>query len=169
MKNLSLLILFLSVTFLSSCSTISSTYDFDQSTNFNIYKTYSLHQKGLDKLKINDLDKRRIIASIDREMATKGFLKVNSNADLIVNILASSTQEVSINNDYYGYWYGGISPSTSEYTSGKIIIDIIDDKRNILIWQGVGSGLDVSNTNTKHEKIPEAINKVLTNFPPKAK
>ncbi|MBF0597902.1 DUF4136 domain-containing protein [Faecalibacter rhinopitheci] len=167
MKNLSLLCALLCVFILSSCNTVSVTTDYDKSANFSSYKTYAFHEKGITKLKINDLDKRRIVAAIDAEMAAKGFTKVTSNADLVVNILASSSQELYVNNNYgyYGYW-GNSYANVSEYTSGKIIIDIIDDKKNILVWQGIGSGLNVDNIAAKSEKIPQAINEVLTKFPP---
>ena len=166
MKNLTFFILFIGVILLSSCNAVNVSTDYDRTANFSTYKTYSFHQKGIDKLGINDLDKNRIISSIDKEMATKGFTKVKSDADLVINILVSSSQEVRVDNDYrYGYWGGGY-PSVSDYTAGKIILDIIDDKRNILIWQSVGSDLNISNVSAKNEKIPQAINEILAKFPP---
>lgn len=153
----------------TSCSTVSVTYDFDRATDFNVYKTYNFHQKGIDKLEVNDLDKRRIISAIEAQMAAKGFTK-SSNPDLYINVLASSKEKVNIDNGYYGgYWGPYYGPSrVYQYTSGTIIIDIVDDKRNILIWQGAGSGLDVSNLESKADQIPKAIEEILKNFPPKA-
>ncbi|MBS7333964.1 DUF4136 domain-containing protein [Faecalibacter bovis] len=169
MKNISLFVALFSFILLASCNAVNVATDYDRTANFNTYKTYSYHQKGIDKLSINDLDKNRIISSIDKEMATKGFTKVTSGADLVVNILASSTQEVRVDNDIYGYGYWGGYPSVSDYTAGKIIIDIIDDKKNILVWQGVGSDLNISNISAKNDKIPQAINEILSKFPPLAK
>lgn len=173
MRQLSFICLLLGAFILTSCGTVSVSADYDRTANFNSFKTYTFHQKGLDKLKVNDLDKRRLISAIEQEMANKGLVKVQSDADLVVNILTSSSQEVIISNDRfggygYGYW-GGMYPSVSDYTSGNIIIDIVDDKRNILVWQGVGSGLNVDNISAKSEKIPKAINEILAKFPPQAK
>lgn len=153
----------------TSCSTVRVTYDFDRATDFNVYKTYNFHQKGIDKLEVNDLDKRRIISAIEAQMAAKGFTK-SSNPDLYINVLASSKEKVNIDNGYYGgYWGPYYGPSrVYQYTSGTIILDIVDDKRNILIWQGAGSGLDVSNLESKADQIPKAIEEILKNFPPKA-
>src|SRR5690606_3965912 len=113
--------------------------------------------------------KRRIISAIEAQMAAKGFTK-SSNPDLYINVLASSKEKVNIDNGYYGgYWGPYYGPSrVYQYTSGTIIIDIVDDKRNILIWQGAGSGLDVSNLESKADQIPKAIEEILKNFPPKA-
>ncbi len=161
--------------FVTSCGTVQVSTDYDRSANFATYKTYSYHQKGLDKLNVNDLDKKRLLTSIDAQMAAKGFTKVNSDADLVVNLLTSTKEQVSVNNNnwgygpygYYGGYYGG--NSISSYQAGTIVIDIIDDKKNVLVWQGVGSDLNLSNISAKAERIPKAIEEILTKFPPQVK
>lgn len=155
----------------TSCKTVNVAYDFDRNTDFNAYKTYNFHQNGIDKLELNDLDKRRVLSAIENNLKTKGLIK-SETPDLYINVLASSKEKINIDNHGYygGYWgpyYGGPS-RVYQYTSGTIIIDIVDDKRNILIWQGAGSGLNVSNLNTKAEDIPKAIDEILKNFPPQA-
>lgn len=156
---------------LTSCSTVRVNYDFDRATDFNTYKTYNFHQKGIDKLELNDLDKRRILSAIEAQMTLKGFTK-SDDPQLYINVLASSKDKINIDNGYYGgYWgpYHGGSSRVYQYTSGTIIIDIVDNARNILVWQGAGSGLDVSNLNTKAEDIPRAVEEILAKFPPPAK
>lgn len=171
MKFNSLIVLIFSGFLFTSCNTVSVTYDFDHSANFNTYKTYNFHQKGIDKLEVNDLDKRRILSAIESNLAAKGFTK-SETPDLYINVLASSKEKVNIDNGYYGgYWgsYWGGPSRVYQYTSGTIIIDIIDNSKNILIWQGAGSGLNVSDLGTKAEDIPKAINEILAKFPPMAK
>ncbi|WP_313376513.1 DUF4136 domain-containing protein [Chishuiella sp.] len=161
----------------TSCGTVQVSTDYDRSVNFSTYKTYTFHQKGLDKLKVNDLDKNRLIKSIDAQMASKGFTKVSSDADLVINLLTSSKEEVSVYNNNWGYgpwggYYGGGfygGNNVTSYQSGTIVIDIIDDKRNILIWQGVGTDFNLSNISAKAERIPEAIQEILSKFPPEKK
>src|SRR5690606_11335989 len=133
--------------------------------------TYNFHQNGIDKLQLNDLDKRRILSAIEANLALKGFTKSES-PELLINVLASSKDKVNIDNGYYGGYYGGYWGGPSrvyQYTSGTIIIDIVDNQKNILIWQGAGSGLNVSNLNTKADDIPKAIEEILAKFPPPAK
>lgn len=171
MKFYSLFVFMITAVLLTSCNTVRVTYDFDRATDFNTYKTYNFHQKGIDKLELNDLDKRRILAAIDVQMAAKGFTK-SDNPQLYINVLASSKEKINIDNGYYGgYWgpYWGGPSRVYQYTSGTIIIDIVDNARNILVWQGAGSGLDVSNLNTKGDDIPKAIEEILAKFPPPAK
>lgn len=160
--------------FVTSCGTVQVSTDYDRSANFATYKTYSFHQKGLDKLKVNDLDKNRLIAAIDAQMAAKGFTKVNTDADLVVNLLTSSKEQISVNNNNweygpYGYYAGYYGNSVSSYQAGTIVLDIVDDKRNVLVWQGVGSDLNLSNISAKAERIPKAIEEILAKFPPQPK
>lgn len=153
--------------FLISCNTVRVTYDYDRSTDFNAYKTYNFHQKGLEKLEVNDLDKRRILSSIEAEMTAKGFTK-SDQPQLYINILASSKEKINVDNGYYGGYWGGPS-RVYQYTSGTIIIDVIDDQKNILVWQGAGSGLNVSDLDNKGDDIPKAISEIMAKFPPPAK
>lgn len=154
----------------TSCNTVRVTSDFDRSADFNSYKTYNFHQKGIDKLELNDLDKRRILNAIEAQMAAKGFTKTETSPDLYINVLASSKEKINIDNGYYGgYWspYGGGS-RVYQYTSGTIIIDIVDDERNVLVWQGAGSGLNVSDLDRKADDIPQAVAEIMVKFPPPA-
>ncbi len=165
-----LLAFFIMGVILASCNTVRVTYDFDRATDFNTYKTYNYHTKGIEKLELNDLDKRRIMDAIDAQMAAKGFTK-SENPQLYINVLASSKEKVNIDNGYSGYWgpYWGGPSRVYQYTSGTIILDVVDNTRNILVWQGAGSGLNVSNLNSKAEDIPKAIGEILAKFPPPAK
>ena len=175
MKFIHIAFVALLLLFVTSCGTVQVGTDYDRSADFTTYKTYSFHQKGLDKLMVNDLDKKRLISAIDTQMGAKGFTRVSSDADLVVNILTSSKEQISVNNNnwgygpygYYGGYYGG--NSVSSYQSGTIVIDIIDDRRNILAWQGVGSDLNLSNLSAEVERIPKAIEEILTKFPPQPK
>jgi hypothetical protein len=171
MKLYPLFVLLFASMLFTSCNTVRVTYDFDRATDFNTYKTFNFHQKGIDKLELNDLDKRRILSSIEAQFKAKGFTK-SENPELIINVLASSKEKINIDNGYYGGYYGpywGGPSRVYQYTSGTIIIDIIDDKKNILVWQGAGSGLNVSNLDSKADDIPKAVEEILAKFPPPAK
>src|SRR5690606_18493816 len=120
MKVYSLFIILISAFIITSCSTVRVNYDFDRATDFNVYKTYNFHQKGIEKLELNDLDKRRVLTAIDNEMAAKGFTKTETSPDLVLNVLASSKEKINIDNGYYGWGYGPYWGSPSrvyQYTS----------------------------------------------------
>lgn len=182
MKNtlFTTIIALFSLLLFSGCATVKVSSDFDKKTDFAQYKSFAFHQKGIEKLKLNDLDKKRILTSIENELIAKGLTKSNENADLIVNVLAASKDEININqNPFWGGWGWGLGPwgpwggmnntSVSRYTSGTIIIDLVDNKRNILVWQGQGAGLNVSNVSKKAERIPKAIQEIMAKYPPYSK
>src|SRR5690606_40369597 len=106
MKFYTFLLMIVAGIFLNSCSTVRVTYDYDRATDFNTYKTYNFHQKGIDKLELNDLDKRRILNAIDAQMTAKGFAKTDASPDLYINVLASSKEKINIDNGYYGGYWG---------------------------------------------------------------
>ena len=81
LKFIPLLLLFV----LASCSSVRVNSDYDKNASFDGYKTYAYHKSGIDKVEISDLDKRRILRSIDEAMAAKGFTKSDANPDLLIN------------------------------------------------------------------------------------
>ena len=174
-KFLPLLFLFV----VASCSSVRVASDFDKNADFNQYKTYAFYKSGIDKVEISDLDKRRILAAIDTELASKGFTK-SENPDLLINIFTKSRQQVDINqfNAGWGYgwgwgwnpWmWGGNNTSVSTSTEGTLYIDLVDAKKKELVWQGEGIGVLTQNMNKKDERIQEFVQKILAKYPPEKK
>ena len=58
---------------LNSCQSIRVASDYDKEAHFTSYKTYAFLKKGIDQVEINDLDKKRILRSIESALITKGF------------------------------------------------------------------------------------------------
>ena len=175
-------ILFLFV--IASCSSVSVYSDYDQGTDFTVYKTYAFYKKGIDKVEISDLDKRRILRAIDAELSAKGMVK-SENPDLLVNIFTKSREKIDVyNNNYYGwypwyygygYGYGGYGMgygfgynNVSTSTEGTLFIDLIDAHKKELAWQGIGTGiLSYSKSIEKKEiRINEFVSKIMIQYPP---
>ena len=55
---------------------------------------------------------------------------------------------------------------TSEYNRGSLVIDIVDAKTNKLVWQGVGSGINVDSPKSKQNKSPAIVTEMMANYPP---
>ena len=168
-KLLPLALLFL----LASCSSVRVTSDYDTSTDFSKYKTFAFYKKGIDKVDISDLDKRRILKAVESELLTKGFTK-SENPDLLVNIFTKSRQKIDIynNNMYYGWrpWYYGpnFGMHISNHTEGTLFIDLIDANKKELAWQGIGSGAlnTTGNVAKKEERIKEFVAEIMAKYPP---
>lgn len=173
MKALKLVSLFITL-LLVSCSSVRVNTDYDKNVDFSSYKTYAFYKTGIDKVEISDLDKKRILRSIDEEMTTKGFTK-SETPDILININTKAEKNINVNQFYAGYGYGwgfGWNPywggnySVNTNTEGTLIIDLIDAKKKELIWQGEGVGYLTQNTNKKDENIKDFVTKILAQYPP---
>jgi hypothetical protein len=151
-----------------SCSSIRVSNDFDSQVDFSNYKTYAFSKKGIDKAQINDLDKKRILKAIEVELSSIGFRKNAINPDVIVSIFTGSDEQINVYNSqsYFGYgwgpWYDFNYNST---TRGVLYIDIVDNIKNQLVWQGVGKGYISENNSKKEEQIKAFVNKILLQYP----
>ncbi len=168
-KLLPLVLLFL----VASCSSVRVSTDYDTTADFSTYKTFAFYKKGIDKVDISDLDKRRILKAVESELSAKGFTK-SENPDILVNIFTKSRQKVDVydNNMYYGWrpWYYGPNFGThiSQYTQGTLFIDLIDANKKELAWQGIGSGAlnTTGNISKKEERIKEFVAEIMAKYPP---
>ena len=155
LKFLPVLLLFA----LGSCCSVRVAADYDKNVDFTPYRTYAFYKNGIDKVDISDLDKKRILRSIEEVMASKGFTK--------------STDQVNVNQFGFGFgfgpfYYGG---SNGVYTSteGTLYIDLIDAKKKEMIWQGQGVGDLTMNPERKDEMVKDFVSQILAQYPPQRK
>ena len=175
LKYLPLLLIFV----LASCSSVNVYNDYDKQVDFSQFKTFAFYKTGVDKVEISDLDKKRILKSIEAEMLAKGFTK-SENPDLLVNFFTKSREKVDVNafNNSWGYGYGygwnpyiwgGNRTTVRTTTQGTLFIDLIDAKKKEMIWQGEGAGEIFKNQNNKEERIQEFVTQILKQYPPQKK
>lgn len=177
LRFLPLIALFLT---LASCSSVQVTSDYDKEKDFNQYHTFAFYKKGIDKLEISDLDKRRIMRAIEAELKAKG-MTISDDPDLLVNIFTKTKSRIDVYDSgyygwypwyYYGYGYGfGWGPGYTnvvESTEGTLFIDLIDAKAKELVWQGMGTSvLSKSKTvDEKEAKIREIVSQIMQLYPP---
>ncbi len=174
-----LMLLTVVVVALSACSTLRTASDYDKKVSFNNYKTYNFYDKGIARLKLNDLDKRRMLSAIDAEMTTKGFTKAE-NPDLLVNLVVVARERVdAYGSGFYGpgwgwgwgwrspFWGGGVN-YVDQYMEGTIIIDFLDPKTKTLVWHGRGSGFNLDNFRKREERMNTGVKEILGQYPPNA-
>ena len=175
LKYLPLLLILLVV----SCSSVNVYNDYDKKVDFTQFKTFAFYKPGVDKVEISDLDKKRILKSIEAEMLAKGFTK-SENPDLLINFFTKSREQVDVNafNNSWGYGYGygwnpyiwgGNRTTVRTTTQGTLFIDLIDAKKKEMVWQGEGQGEIFKNQNNKEERIGEFVKEILKQYPPQKK
>lgn len=172
MKTLKLLSLIIIIT-LSSCSSVMVNADYDKKVSFTNYKSYAYLKSGIDKAEISDLDKKRILNSIDEVMPAKGLSK-SDTPDVLISIFTKERERVDVHQNFGWGWGWGWNPYwgmgfNSVYTTpeGTLFIDIIDAKTKELVWQGEGSGYLTKNIEKKEARIKEFVSKILEQYPPK--
>ncbi len=169
MKTIKFLLLLFVV---ASCSSIHVYSDYDKKVDFAKYKTYAYYKNGIDKAEISDLDKKRILRSIDEVMLAKGFSK-SDTPDMLISINATAEQNVNVNNFNAGWGWGwGWDPfwggmnTVSTSTSGILTIELIDAKLKELIWLGEGTGYLTKNVDKKDENVKKFVTEILAQYPP---
>lgn len=174
MKSIKIIATFFIVSIFASCSSVSVAVDYDKEASFDNYKTFAFYKPGIDEVEISDLDKRRILRAIDRELTQKGMVK-SENPDVLINIFTEEQENVNIYQNNFGWgagWgWGWGMPMTQVNRSveGSLFIDMIDRKNNQLVWQGLGTGILSLEMEKKEGRINEIVTKILQKYPPKAK
>ena len=171
MKNT---ILFISLIFLSSCSSIKVFSDFDHDIVFSKYETFAFFTPEIDKVNISDLDKRRILNSLDSEMSSKGLSK-SETPDLLIGFTTKAKEQIYVNTRNNFGWGWGLNPwfwgnsgynSVSTRTEGTLYVNIIDATTKQLVWQGKGRGGINEFMNNRDERIALFVQEIVENFPP---
>lgn len=174
MKRPVLLLLAMAVFWVTSCSPYRVTSDYAATANFTTYKTY---QFRIDDLKLNDLDKDRVLNEVAKNLQMKGF-EASASPDLIVNLKASHKKiEDTMVNPGFGMWgwgwgwggpwgWGMSRAWTTTYHQGSLVIELVDAKTNKLVWQGTGGGINVDSPKSKQRQIPELVKEIMANYPP---
>ncbi len=171
--------------FVSGCSSVSVNYDYDPAADFSAIKTYSWGQanSGNDELTRNPLLKKRIEASVDRYMQSRGFSKVEpARADVLIVMQAMVKEKMQVTDwggprgyyrdPWYDPWWGGGAyggrVDVSYYNEGTLVIDIVDSRKKELIWRGLGTGVVQSPKDQEKQQaaIDKYVKEILDHFPP---
>jgi hypothetical protein len=134
--------------------------DYDRGANFASYHTYAyVNPVGTDKAGYSSLITQHFKQAIDAQMGMRGYQKVDSNPDLLINFNANAVEKtdvrstpgssVTMGTGYYGY-RGGMYASmpvystpdvqTVRYKVGTANIDIVDAREKKLLWTGAIEG-----------------------------
>src|ERR1700740_2936435 len=119
--------------------------DYDHSTNFAQYKTYSwIKVQAGDSLWEN-----RIQQDVDAQLAAKGWTRVAANGNASISAFESTQNQTTLDTFYDGFgggwrWRGGggmgMSTTTTDVTKvGTVLVDIFDTQTHQLIWRGTES------------------------------
>ena len=165
-KYIFLLLIIVTALGTSSCSSLSIKSDYDHMVNFSQYKAYEIRSNVSG---LNDIDKSRVINAVKQQLEAKG-MNESKSPDVVIT-LKETTEKISnvetVSSGGWGWRNTGFSDTTvNTYDQGTLIVNFIDAHNQQVVWEGIGSGLNVDNVKAKAKQIPIIIEKLLTNYPP---
>ena len=123
----------------------------------------------------NQIVDAEIKSSVDKQLAAKGFTKVEGDkSDLVVAYQTAVGQE----KEWTGYgmgggvrWGGMATASSQTISVGTIVLDFYDPAAKALVWQGRATKTMEPGTNQEktQKNLDKAMAKLLKKFPPEAK
>ena len=176
---------------LAACAPAKPTLrtDFDRAANFASYRTYAyVSPVGTDNAGYSSLITQHFKQAIDTEMSARGYQKVETDPDLLVNFMANAVEKtdvrstpsssVTMGTGYYGYRHGMYASmpiystpdvETVRYKVGTANVDLVDARQKKLLWTGVAEGkLTEEVMKNPQPAIASVINQLFTQFPGRA-
>jgi hypothetical protein len=153
--------------------------DFNPATDFSQYKTFRL-KTGTPAP--SPLTQTKIDKAITSQLTDKGLTVAGENAQLIVYTHVKIGVEKALDVSSFGYggyfgwggWggdFGGTSVNVVDVPMGTLMVDMVDNTSQQMVWRGIASGTLHSNSTAEksEQRINKAVAKLLKNFPPPAK
>lgn len=160
----------------AGCSSISTSADYDTTTDFSKYRTWTWFEGPRPGGAIDGLTEKRIRTSLEAELPGRGLSKVAEGADLLVNYHMSVTQRIDVipTTAYYGYGWGhgyygaAYGSEVRVYDEGTLLIDLIEAKTKTLVWRGTARGTVYRDTTPEERelRIRDAVTQTLAQYPP---
>jgi hypothetical protein len=168
--------------FVSACSTVDVSADWDPQEPFSRLRTWAwapfrAATSEADARLRSDLLHRRIQSSVETTLADQGYTKVpeGTQPDFYVAYHVGVNQAIDTRTMYDSYAVGPYRgawavPQTyvDVYEVGTLLLDVIDTKRNQLVWRGTAKARiqNLTDPVEREKRIDEAVRKVLAQFPP---
>jgi hypothetical protein len=148
---------------------------YERQAEFSRYRTYTL--KESKNPASSQLWCQRILNNIQIRLAVKGLLPARSgeSVDLYVVYNAGLKNQTAIEGYDYNYGPSWRSAWIDDYSrlnnalekQDTLVIDLIDARKNRLIWRGVATDTLLSDRSDKTKKIDRATEKMFANYPSK--
>ncbi len=156
--------------------------DFDHTCDFSHYQTYRWAGPPNANV-LNQLMQERVIAFVEEALAARQLKRVKTGGDLLVDFQMNvREQEVFTTvNDTTGFgwgsgwgpgwgpgWGSGVSTTTTQVIElGTLTINVVDSRRNQLVFQGVSTSPISSKPAHNTKRLAKAVNEIFEKYPPR--
>ena len=138
------------------------------------YQTFGFSSDlGTDRGSNRSIISTHLVRATTAEMEKRGYRFQAVNPDLEINfylhtqekIRSSTTPTAGVGyggyygyrRGYYGTW-GGYETTVTQYTEGTLTVDLIDNARDILVWEGTAVG---RMRESNRDKLEESANVIM--------
>ena len=144
--------------------------DYDRSTDFGQYKTYSWEKvQTQDPLWVD-----RIKEAVNASLTAKGLTPVESAGDISIVAMEMTKNNRTLNTYYDGFgggwrWGGGFGNATTTvdtYKVGTLVVDLFDAKTKTVIWRGSSSDTLSDKFDKNIKNLDKGVQKMFDHFPP---
>jgi hypothetical protein len=148
--------------------------DFDRSTDFSQYKTYSWEKVHTQ----NPLWVDRIKAAVNSALEAKGWMQAESGGNVSIMAMEMNQSHQTLNTYYDSFgggwgWRGGFGDSfgdstttESTYKVGTLVVDLYDSNTKKLIWRGSASDTLSGKADKNIKNLDRGVEKMFDHFPP---
>lgn len=147
----------------TACATARVNSDWDRNASFASYRTYAwVDTPGMEAMNRATLFDRRLRASMDAELATKGLSKAQDEgkADLLIVYHAGMQEKLDVTNS--GYF--GQRTDVRQFKEGTLVIDLVEQKSMSLVWRGT-IVTEMNGPDQSGEKLDKAVKKMFEKYP----
>jgi hypothetical protein len=184
--NLRSVLLPLSLGLLAGCAPYTVKFDYDSHASYASYKTYdwyaaSKKAQGKSDGVENPIMDRRVRSAVERGLAAKGFrMEKTGEPDFLVTYYpvyrhgtVYTTTTLGTGWGWYRPWGYGVGTQFTEaraFREGTIVLEIVDNKTNQLIWQAAAEGAltGLDDPEDAEQQVGAAVTQMLARFPPPA-
>lgn len=162
------------VVLLTGCASNVVT-DYDSQASYASYETWAFSDTGGNAY--TSLDGSRVETAVSRELEGKGLTRTGADsADLLVRYHIDDVDRLDTSGFSYGFGIGrgnfgwGIStaPPVREVKEGQLIVDLVDNETNKVVWRGTSKRYLNQNQSpeTREKLINEVVVDMFSRYPP---
>ena len=165
----------------TACSTGNAVFDYDKEAPFETYFTFNFIRPDPEELRKAGVEHPEHVdifeSAIEERMVLKGYKRVLRDPDLrisyfvkVKNLQKANTTSVSVGTGSYGYGGGGsVSVGAShtnyiDYKEGTVIIDLIDAKKDLLVWEGIGDETYDPRKDNVADKVYKVVDRIFYSY-----
>lgn len=154
----------------AACSTMQVNSEYPPEASFSGLETYAWRMRVEEqgRRRIAPVAVRQLVTSVDRELAAKGYSKVESDPDFLVDFVVASQDRVGENVVITDQRIGYVSGRSEVFIEreGALILLLTEPGSDRVLWRGWATDVVDPDIEKVVKKVDEAAVKILALFPP---